>query len=100
MPEQMTTDNINSENRGREKAAVKGGYRALGSFWKWSGGVYTFLRGKIGMFPSCGSGCHSFKCYLEKLGKKKYLKIRDICGRQNKLRVPKKVDTRTVQGTQ
>lgn len=100
MPEQMITDNTNYKNRGRERAAVKGGYSVQGSFWKWSGDVYTFLRDKNGMFPSCGSDCNSFKCYLEKLGKKKYLKIRDTCGRQNKLRVPKKVETRKVQGTQ
>lgn len=99
MPEQITTDNINSENRGLEKAAVKGGCGVQGSFWKWFGGVYAFLRGEKGMFPSCGSGCHCLKCYLEKLGKKKYLKIKDICERQNKLRVPKK-DTCKVQGTQ
>lgn len=58
-----------------------------------------FLRGEKGMFRSCGSGCHCFKCYLEKLGKKKYLKIKYICERQNKLRVPKKAACK-VQGTQ
>lgn len=44
-------------------------------------------------------GLYFFKCYQE-FDKEKNLKIKDICDRQNKLRVPEKVAMSKIQKTQ